>query len=89
MLEAQRQWIDLQLNWKVPVLLKMRKSTRGKLIHFRNQHDLIFRRKTAKSDSKPPTKEEVDTPTVLAKVSVTSDVDEEKEKKKDRELLVK
>jgi hypothetical protein len=51
---------------------------------------LIFRKKTAKSDSKPPVKDEVDTPpSVLAKVSVTSDADEDKEKKKDRELLVK
>jgi len=50
---------------------------------------LIFRKKTAKSDSKPPVKDEVDTPSILAKVKINSDDDEDKEKKKDLELLVK
>jgi hypothetical protein len=60
------------------------------MIDFRKENNLIFRKKTAKSDSKPPGKDDVDTPpSVLAKVSVTSDADEDKEKKKDRELLVK
>jgi hypothetical protein len=59
------------------------------MIDFRKENNLIFRKKTAKSDSKPAVKDDVDTPSVLAKVSVTSDVDEDKEKKKDRELLVK
>ncbi len=50
---------------------------------------MIFRRKTAKGEVKPAVKEENDGPNPLAKVSVASDVDDEKEKKKDRELLVK
>lgn len=43
----------------------------------------------SKGELKVSSKDEPDAATVLAKVSVTSDVDDEKEKKKDRELLVK
>jgi len=50
---------------------------------------LIFRKKTAKGELKAVIKEEVDGPNPLAKASITSDIDDEKEKKKDRELLVK
>ncbi|CAF3333375.1 unnamed protein product, partial [Rotaria sp. Silwood2] len=51
------------------------------------------KKKTTKSDSKSAketmVKEDVDSSNILAKASVTSDGDDEKEKKKDRELLVK
>jgi hypothetical protein len=54
---------------------------------------LFFRRKTAKGDLKSAKetviKEEGEGQNILAKASITSDVDDEKEKKKDRELLVK
>ena len=53
----------------------------------------IFRKKGAKAELKSAKeaaiKEEGESPNNLTKVSVTSDVDEEKEKKKDRELLIK
>jgi hypothetical protein len=53
----------------------------------------IFRKKTPKTELKSAKdttiKEDGEVPANLAKASVTSDVDDEKEKKKDRELLVK
>jgi hypothetical protein len=50
----------------------------------------IFRKKTSKGEVRSAAiREEIDAPNALAKVSVTSDADDEKEKKKDRELLIK
>lgn len=46
------------------------------------------RKKIVKSESKSA-KEEVDAVNPAIKASVNSDIDDEKEKKKDRELLVK
>jgi len=46
------------------------------------------RKKIVKSESKS-VKDELDTVNPVIKTSVNSDIDDEKEKKKDRELLVK
>jgi hypothetical protein len=65
------------------------KSTKSSFFNFRKEKKILFRKRTPKGEPKSATKEENDGAIVLAKLSVTSDVDDEKEKKKDRELLVK
>lgn len=71
------------------MLMKLLKSTKIRIVLLNEMELLISRKKLSKSDGKGSSKDEPDASAVLAKVSVTSDVDDEKEKKKDRELLVK
>ena len=95
MISARGPSVSDRSNTKVePVTSEESEKYESQVIEFLLQNsNYIFRKKISKTESKPvketAIKEEGDSPNNLTKLSLTSDGEDEKEKKKDRELQVK